>query len=154
MSKSIVELAREMSPMFEWRKRENGDDYVVLKDGHPEWMTDIIRKAHDNGELLPNDTTYRFIEAAIDTIADCEDDASYDDIGDRLCDIESDVYTSDLTEWLHASNYHVDYLTQAAEEYGITDGFQLLAAAQGIHRREVAYAVMAALGEMAEELAA
>jgi len=52
-------------------------------------------------------------------------------------DIEVDVYTSNLTEWLNQSNYHVYYLTEALETNDIKDGFQLLGLAQDLAIEEV-----------------
>lgn len=44
----------------------------------------------------------------------------------EFIDNNAPVYTSELTEWLNASNYNVYYLTEALEEYDIKDGFQVL----------------------------
>jgi hypothetical protein len=55
-----------MSQAFETRKRDNGDKYVALKDGSPEWMTDVCHKAH--GDMLPDDWRYSFISEAVDYI--------------------------------------------------------------------------------------
>jgi len=62
-------------------------------------------------------------------------------VNELIDQIESDVYTSDLTKWLHSHNENVCYLTEALEETDIKDGFQLLAYAQEKVKREVFYKV-------------
>ena len=112
-----------------------------MKDGSPDWMRDnVIFPAHD--DKMPDDTTYRFIEMAVDAIADCENE---DEIEERIFEIEPDIYTSDLTAWLNERNDHVYYLTEALEEMDIKDGFALLSAAQAIQIREVAFSVLGSL---------
>jgi hypothetical protein len=47
-----------MSQAFETRKRDNGDKYVALKDGSPEWMTDVCHKAHGDGTYAGDECEY------------------------------------------------------------------------------------------------
>jgi len=141
--KKLIKSAQEMSEAFETRERDNGDKFRVLKNGSPEWMTEIVHTVH--GDALPDDTIYRFIEMTVDAIADCDPDATEDDIQERLYEIEPDVYTSDLTEWLHARNDHVYYLTEALEEFNPRDGFQALSMAQANQIKEVAFDTLSAL---------
>jgi hypothetical protein len=141
----IEKLAEQLSAAFETKKRNDGNEFVSLKDGSPEWMTQVIRSAH--GDKLPDDTTYAFIEKAADAIADHEDPQ------EAIAEIEPDPYTAGLTSWLHARVDHVYYLTEVLEEgTGITDGFQLLAAAQQKQLHEVGYALVSALEEAAENM--
>ena len=56
---SIQKLAEQLSAAFETKKRNDGQEFVSLKDGSPEWMTDVIRATH--GDKLPDDTVYAFI---------------------------------------------------------------------------------------------
>lgn len=151
MSKTIVQLASEMSKSFVWKKRENGDDFVCLVDDRPEWMVDIVRSIH--GDKLPDDTVYHFIESACDYIADMEDDTPIETIQGGLASFgcEPDVYTSDLTAWLNKSNDHVFYLTEVLEELDIKDGFQALAAAQQRQREEIAFSLLNELEQLVEK---
>lgn len=144
--KTTIEKAEAISKAMEGKKRSDETEFVCLKDDSPEWMKDVIRTVH--GDKLPDDTTYRFIEMAIDAIADCGDE---DEIEERLFELEPDVYTSDLTEWLHARNDHVYYLTEALEEYDLHDGFQALSVAQAKHIQEVAFDTLRAIEEMEVE---
>jgi hypothetical protein len=106
-------------------------------------MTTVCRKAHDDGNLLPDDWRYAFIEEAVDVLAACED------IEEARTRLEPDIYTYELTGWLHSLNSRVYYLGEALAEYGsFRDGFQLLAAAQMMEKEEVFYQVQAALGQV------
>jgi len=147
--KKVIELAAEMSENFETKTRDDGKEFVCLKDGAPDWMKDnVIFPVH--GDKGPDDTVYRFVQMAVDTISECDDDMTKDDIQDRLFEIETDIYTSDLTAWLNARTDHIYYLTQALDEFGITDGFQALGVAQKIQIDEITGAVFQALMSIAE----
>ncbi len=143
MTITIQTLAAEMSQSFETATRPtSGEEFRKLKDDAPAWMTTVCRKAHDDGEMLPDDWRYVFIEQAVDALAEHEDS---DEAGDSL---EPDVYTSDLTGWLHSRNSRVYYLEEVMREYGsFKDGFQLLATAQLQEKQETFHQVIAALRE-------
>jgi hypothetical protein len=99
---------------------------------------------------MPNDEYYRAISNIVSDIVDMDEDLTeLDDIRDDISEnIEADIYTSDLTGWLNSRNSHVEYLTEAIHEFGEpSDGFQLLALAQLMWKREVAEAVIQALDE-------
>lgn len=144
---TIQELAAQMNEALIQDTRNDGTEFVHLRTGSPEWMTDVIREAH--GDAFPDDTIYRFIEKAVDAIE------NNDDAEDAIREIEPDIYTHDLTKWLHERLDHVYYLTQALEEFGSTDGFQLLGMAQSLHIQEVADGVLrglnAVLADMEDE---
>ena len=137
------ELAELMSKELVWGERNDGSKFASLKDGSPEWMHDVIRAAHEDS--FPDDTIYEFVDRAVNAFAESEDP------NDAIYEVEPDVYTSDLTEWLHRRADHVFYLTQALEESETRDGFQALQAAQGIQIREVAELTLSALQEVAEK---
>src|SRR5689334_2352080 len=94
---SVHSLAAKLSKAFQTKKRNDGNEFVSLKDGSPSWMTDVVRAAH--GDKLPDDTVYAFIGKAADAIADADEDADPQDV---ISEIEPDSYTSDLTAWLNA----------------------------------------------------
>lgn len=136
----INEKAQALYDALETKTRDNGDKFVSLKDGSPEWMTQVIREIH--GDKLPDDTTYEFIERCARAI----EDVDAGEMQDAISEIEPDCYTNDLTGWLHARADHVYYLTQALEDYGpFDDGFKLLATAQKMHIDEIGSALIAAL---------
>jgi hypothetical protein len=144
MSPTLQSLAAEMSQAFEGALRSaTGETFRKLKDDAPSWMTTVCRKAHDDGNFLPDDWRYVFIERAVDALA------AYDDVDDARSSLEPDIYTHELSEWLHSRNSRVHYLGEALTEYGtFHDGFQVLAAAQMIEMEEVFQQVANALTEM------
>lgn len=145
---TVHSLAVKLSEALETGKRDNGDEFVSLKNGSPEWMTDVVRSAH--GDKLPDDTVYGLIERCADALADANEEA---DPYETIAEIESDVYTNDLTAWLHARVDHISYLDEVLEEQpGLANGAQLLMAAQKKQIDEVGYALISALETAAEEM--
>ena len=140
---TVKELATKLAEALETKKRINGDDFVSLRDGSPQWMTDVIRTVH--GDKMPDDTTYAFIKRCAIAIADGDDDSH-----EAIYQIEPDVYTNDLTAWLHARVDHVYYLTEALQEFGAKDGFDALQTAQVTQIQEIGEALIGAL-QAAEE---
>lgn len=144
MTTTLQTLAREMAIAFENATRtRSGETFRKLRDTAPEWMTMVCRRAHDAARLLPDDWRYAFIEQAVDALAEHENaDAALDSLG-------PDIYTSELTAWLHSLNCRVSFLDYALAEYGsFRDGFQLLATAQLIEKQEVFQQVVSALHEL------
>ena len=144
MTNTLQTLAAEMSRAFETAARPtSGEEFRKLKDDAP-GMDDAPYAARPTTtrDMLPDDWRYQFIEQAVDALAECEDARR---ARDRL---EPDVYTSDLTGWLHSLNSRVYYLDEVTREYGpFEDGFQLLAAAQLPEKQEKFQQVLDALRE-------
>jgi hypothetical protein len=64
---AIQLLAAEMSQAFDTAVRPTtGETFRKLKDDAPSWMIAVCRKAHDDGELLPDEWRYAFIEEVVD----------------------------------------------------------------------------------------
>jgi hypothetical protein len=116
---TVQELAAQLANAFEERERVNGAKFYTLAEGSPEWMEDVVRDAHDvrGGMMLPDDWRYGAIRAVAYRIAECEDveEERADAIGGSLVD----VYTSDLTAWLHSRPDRHGYCDDAAEEFGL-----------------------------------
>jgi hypothetical protein len=144
-TQSVQKLAKRLTEALETNKRNNGDDFVSLKDGSRSWMTDVIRSVH--ADKLPDDTVYALIERCADALTDADEDADPQDV---ISEIESDIYTSDLTEWLHARVDHIAYVDEVLSEGLITDGATVLMRAQKKQIDEVGYALVSALEEAAE----
>ena len=136
MSKTVSELAKEA---LEW--------FGTINDGRPKWLpmwlTDLILAAQ--GDMMPDDYRYKFIEDALEIIAEA-DDNSLD-----CPEIEADIYTSDLTKWLHSRNDRVYYLTEALETFVMRDGFVALQFAQIIEKEEVYWSVLESLRELCKD---
>lgn len=143
--KTISEKAEYFRSFFELKdvpeSRSASGKIWINKDHENQLVVDLCFSAHDNGNMLPDDFRYSKIVDILDLIAEENDD--YDHIIERIENIEPDIYTSDLTAWLHSRNDRVYYLTEALEEgIGITDGFQLLAYAQKKEIQEIGNAVL------------
>ena len=137
--KTVNELAKEALGWFIVDTRDDGEKFTKTKEGRPEWLKTLIFTAHDG--MLPDDYRYKFIEKALELIADQDADLDYPEI-------EADIYTSDLTKWLNSRNDRVCYLTEALEQYEIDDGFWALQEAQLREREEVYHSVLSSLREL------
>src|SRR5690606_29296090 len=73
MPKTIQELAREAFEYFVLKERTDGEAFWTVKDNSPPWVRDMCFKAHDNGEVLPDDWRYRFIVESLETLSECDD---------------------------------------------------------------------------------
>lgn len=136
---TIEILAGAMAAAFETRTRANGDAFVCLKDGAPEWMTEIVRAAHDGS--LPDDWTYDAVRQCVDLIAEGNDP---DDVAP-----EADVYTSDLLAWAPG---HVDLIDQCMADFGpFASLCDLLMAAQSEALRSIMGTVAQALADRVEK---
>lgn len=115
---------------FEWVKRGE-KDIVVLKDDAPEELRESVHAAH--GDKMPNDwvyATYHGILASMDgyemTKADDMEESRHE-----IVDSLVDLYTHQLTWWLHDYPDGMQYLEEAADGFVRDDcAWQLLARAQ------------------------
>lgn len=146
---TLATLARQMSEQFHVAKRTDGSDYVCLRDGHPEWMTDVVHAAH--GDMLPDDWRYRMISDAVSAIAETGDDASMDDLVEAA-DNGVSIYTHQLTDWLGSRADRIGYCDAAMEEMGgcsdITKAMQM---GQYREREEVFSLTLDALAALVTE---
>ena len=149
---TISEAATEALSYFETKQRDNGESFVSLRDGHPEWVEDMVREAH--GDMLPEDWRYKAIEEVITAISENEyegeDDAN--DSASEVCDSLVSVYTHELTQWLASSNARIGYLDEAVREAVKEDGASiLLMQAQYREYMEVYSSVVQSLAAYAED---
>lgn len=152
---TLATLAAQLAIALHARTRDNGDTFIRLADGSPEWMRDVIRVAHaDYGTMLPDDYRYSLIQSLADELADTDDADTVDDLRDRL-DAHVYIYTVDLTRWLASAVIRVDYVDAVLKEYGpAADCFSLLQQAQ-LHEIESTFdqLVTALEEELARQLA-
>ena len=145
MATKIQDLAAHFEAEFVTGTREDGTRFLKCKDSENETLTQLIYDAH--GEMLPDDYRYEFIHDALAAIAE------YENPEEAIEAVEADIYTQDLTAWLHSRNDRVNYLSEVQEEFGpLEDGFQLLAAAQHKEKTEVFYSVLQSLRDLVEPL--
>lgn len=106
----IATLAAELNAKLTRAKRDNGDEFVKLKDDAPEWMTDACHAAHGKGQMLPDDWRYSFVEDAASALEN-EDDGAPD-----LDNVYP--YTHDRLAWFASRNDRHGFCDEAAEERG------------------------------------
>ncbi len=127
--------ARKALEVFDYHsKTETGKAFYGFKaqaimenDPFYEALSEAIHEAD-----VSEESGYRFVHEALEHIANGDER----DFG-GWADADTDVYTSDLTEWLNESDKHVEYLGEAVREFGETDGFKILQAAQYLAREKV-----------------
>lgn len=122
------------------KQRDNGEWFVFMRDNRPQALHDAMYEAH--GDKLPSDwifTTFadllqKISEYNHETLDDLENDRS------EIVDSCTDIYTHDLTGWLHNDNSNLSYLEDAMSERTFVkeDGaWQVLAYAQYIAIDEI-----------------
>ena len=150
-TRTVQELAQELAEAFEGATRTDGAKYRRLKDGSPEWMSDVIREAH--GDMLPDDWRYECIEDAAVAIADADGADELDELEFEFSD-NVDVYSSDLIAWLGSHGHRQGYCDDAVDELGY-DGKggieSVIRCGQFLERREVFASVLRQLEELAED---
>ena len=143
---TIQEFASHYSKMFIRDIRDDGTEYVKTIDERPEELTELIYKAH--GGMVPDDWRYKFIEESLDRIAETEDEDDLD-----CPELEPDIYTYDLLQWLVSRNDRYDYVDQATEEYGHGDSLiEDIMLGQIKEREEVYFSVLSSLRKIKENI--
>ena len=136
----VSKKAKEALAYFEKAIRTNGAEFWKVKDGAPQWVTDLCFSAHSEGAMLPDDWRYVFI---VEALVALEDET----------ELEADIYTSELCAWLASNVNRVGYVDDARDERGrdaksIFDELQL---GQLTEKREVFDQVTAFLETLIEE---
>lgn len=127
MKNTIQQLAAETSAKFVTDKRDDGAEFVKVRDDEKaEWITDMIREAH--GDMMPDDWKYQFIVDALDLVAEAAGDDTDDAIKNGRDGIEASIYTHDLLRWLSSNLNRVAYVDEAVQEYGYDGGTGIVGA--------------------------
>ena len=146
---AIINKAAEARTYFTTATRDNGAEFIKTVDGAPDWVQPLCHAAH--GDMLPDDWRYQAIVEVLDAISEADESADPSEIRDT---IEADIYTSDLTGWLHSRTDRYGYCDEAVEEYGadaVSGTIQLLQMGQSREYDEVFWAVWNWLSENTEE---
>lgn len=141
--KSLQDLAGFYEGFFFKKKRDDGEEFWLVKDDAPEELKTLIQEAHE--DMFPDDYKYQFIREAL------TDFSSYEDPDEVIDYIEADPYTTGLTHWLSSNINRVYYLTEAIEQFEPKDGFQALTMAQYEEKREVYSSVQNSLEKNMDE---
>ena len=133
------------SQAFERKTRTDGSEYVVLKEGSPDWMLDAIRSAHMGS--MPCDTVYAMCQRVVDHLAwrDYGDD---DDMYDALYELEADPYTHDLKQWLLNASDADAYVEEVMGEGKQAYLWELLAEGQQRHLYAIGEHLIQAITEV------
>lgn len=152
---SVIALAGQMSEAFTGGERDNGERYRHLRDGAPEWMSDVSFAAHMGGEILPLDWIYNKLENAVDHIASMDPiPSAFDDAAYEFADSNCDVYNGALAHWLSLNLWFGECCDEAAREYGASDEgiYRQIQTGQYHFLRDMFAAVVDALETVAEDM--
>lgn len=149
----LQKLASEASDWFEQATRPDGEKFYRLKDGHPEWVKELVYDAH--GDLLPDDWRYETILDALNFIDDAAEDSYTGDIASEFANSNVDVYTSDRFDWLSSNLQRQSYVDDAIQDFGgagENDGIvDVVGWGQYKESEEVFYSVATSLGAQLED---
>lgn len=145
MAIMLQDKANEALKYFEKRDRTDGHPAWFVVDGAPDWVKDMLRTAHAEGCILPDDWRYQFVVEALGALIDNDDP---DDI-----EINADIYTYDLLRWLSSISSRCDYVDAAVADFGHAENGILgdIAIGQMTERQEVLDAVRQSLQETIDE---
>lgn len=104
---TIEEQAKNALSFFKSVNRRS-ESIWRLKDGTPKWVRDLVFKAHESGQILPNDYRYAYIVESLRLIGEGEEEPEF----------EADVYTFDLFAWLASNIRRQYYCDEAIQNYG------------------------------------
>ena len=116
----IQERAGEAASCFESKTRDSGEVFYTLKDGSPEWVSELVREAHGTDSdgspsFLPDDWRYKWTLEALEWIRDNGDD---EDGSAEFSDQAVSVYTGERIAWLGSNLQRASYCDMAAADYG------------------------------------
>ena len=142
--KNIIKKANTLYEAMETKQRgeePNNKTITILKEGkyHQKLLNLTFKVSEETS--LSMDSVYMFVYEVLAHISESQA-TSIQELEENILDIEPDVYTGELTDWLGENNNHVYYLSKALDEYGMTDGFQALGVAQQMAKQEVAQIVL------------
>lgn len=153
---TLAKLARSLADAFVQKKRDTENEYGdksfwSLKSKAPHWMTEAVRKAHDDGDILPNDWIYQACSHIADSMADTDPD-QWDDSTHEWADGLVDVYNNDRTRWLASNLAFGAIVDDAVKELGRSDQgiFGDIGIGQYVLLCNIASALVSAVREQAE----
>lgn len=148
----LEQAAALMLKQFERRMRDNGETFHALKDGAPDWMTDVCRDAH--GRNMPDDFVFEVIVEGLGLLVDHDGNSS-----DAVDAIEADIYNRDLLTWLSSSLHRAEYVNESVNDGFVSvrenfDLFNVLQAGQLNEKREIFGALVDALNDKLDDIEA
>ena len=120
---SNLSTTRSLSAWFVSAIRSNGETFVKLDDGAPEWLSDAVRDAH--GDEFPDDWCYDKLQSIACCICDGADEPGA--IADQLTDVDN----ADLSAWLGANLYRSSFVDEFMVDHGWSTDAGVFAAIRG-----------------------
>ena len=112
--------------------------FYIRKDDAPEWVREIIKETHDNGDMLPDDYKYQFVVDALEALADSDDvDNARSIMHDGV-----DITTSRLLHWVQSHGYRKAYADDHIQEFSPETLDAILMGGQYMEREEVFQVVL------------
>jgi len=112
---TLESVAREAYDSMERATRDDGSQYVRVKDDAPEWVRTMVYEAHS--DILPDDWRYATIRDSIEAIMDDGTDDPGGMTRSQFAD-DADVYNSDLLAWVGSHASRPGYVDEARGEFG------------------------------------
>lgn len=118
MEATLATLARTFANAFEERARPNapGENMVRIRRGQPAWVELVVREAHQQGAMLPDDTRYRLIMAVAPLLAEALEEER-GEVESVELEGELSVYTKDLLDWLASHPERMGYADEALRSF-------------------------------------
>lgn len=96
-------------------RQSTNEAFIKLKEDRPRELHQLVRDIHMHFESMPNDWIYITILEAFEEL---EQGENIEDMN-----IEPDIYTGELIEWL-GNRFAVDLVNQAKAEMGSRDNIE------------------------------
>lgn len=143
----IQELAEYALKFFKRKPKPGSEEEQiwVLKNRYPQWIKDMLYQVHDYGKWGPDDYKYEYAVETLDRLSEGSDPEEGRD------ELEADIYTSDLLQWI-ASSIHRQYYADEALGMEPKDFVTLLMLAQVREMQEIWDVVVKALNNRLEEI--
>ncbi|MBL4870535.1 MAG: hypothetical protein JKX72_06240 [Robiginitomaculum sp.] len=147
---SVTSAAQELWDALETAKRPSGDEYIKIKDGSPEWMTEAVRACHQDSEILPDDFRYKFVVLAASAVSEFVDGEQElnEYVFEQLNNEHSFCVYYEMTQWLAGQpTLRMGYCDEVVEQYEAKGMSNIMSAAMLMEAEEVAHALIAYLSE-------
>lgn len=139
---SLKEIADFALTFMEIGERSDHEQFWKHKDNAPEWLTDMIRRAHDG--MLPDDYKYDYVVKSLSWIAEGNDPESPE--------LEPEYSYSDMAAWLGSSSERFGFVDEAVQEWGHGESITDDIGRGQLHEMEQVYwSVLNSLRKFAEE---
>ena len=145
---TLRELARLGADSFTTGTRPDGTPYTHRTPDAPDWVQSIIFAAHEDGDIFPDDFRYAVTAEALEYIAETTHDP--EDRANEFAD-DTDVYNSDLTDWVGSNALRGSYVDEANEDIPAENFYAGLMRGQALERHEIYAAVLNYLRGIADD---